>query len=402
MTRRLSRSARGVLSSQQVKSYSKAGTYADGGNLYLKISKGGGKSWGFKFYRGKQRYMGLGPYPDISLAEARILASDARKLLLKGIDPLQERRRTRRDNPTFQEASKLFTDANKSGWTPKYYDQVVNAFATYTKPISQLPLNTIETADVLACLTPIWESKTETANRLRGKIEGVLDYATAMELREGPNPARWKGHLSHLLPNPSTVTPVQHLNALPYDDIPEFMIELRSRDGLSRKALEFTILTAMRVGAVVGSKWDEIDGNIWNIPAARMKGMTKDFKVPLSPDAQRVLKNLPTVNDFVFHSTKGHLTVDAPRVLLQQSMGYKHLTVHGFRSTFRDWSAERTSYANHIPEMALAHSIGNKVEQSYRRGDLFAKRARLMQEWANYLNSPSRGAIPIRAKIASP
>ena len=217
-----------------------------------------------------------------------------------------------------------------------------------------------------------------------------MDYATATNIREGDNPARWKGHLSHVLPKRSAVAPVRHMTALPYTDMPEFIKKLRSGNSISRQCLEFCILTATRVGSVAGTRWEEINGNAWTIPADRMKGDYGDFTVPLSKRALTLLKEIPLVDDspYIFTGIKtGHINQESPRKLLQKDMGYEGVTVHGFRSTFRDWSAEMTNYQNHICEMALAHTIGSGVEKAYRRGELLAKRAMLMEDWAKYLDS---------------
>lgn len=389
---RLSPNARNVLSATQVKNYSKPGTVCDGGGLYLKITRQGTKSWVFRYKLSKPHNMGLGAYPEVSLSEARERASEARRQLRDGLDPLKEKQRRKQElagQLTFKEVKDQWFKASESGWTKKHKGQVKNTLETYASSLDSIPIGQIDTQNVLECIGDLWIEKNETAYRVRGRIEAVLDYATAIGLREGNNPARWQGHLSYLLPARSKIAPVQHLEALPYKDMPEFMSKLRKQEGFSPRALEFTILTAMRVGAVVATEWSEIEGNIWTVPAGRMKGQTTDFKVPLSKQAISLLDELPRVDDspYLFPSTKGHITIASPLALLKRRMGYKDLTVHGFRSTFRDWSAEQTSYAHHIQEMALAHTIDSKVERAYRRGDLFTKRTRLMQEWANFLDT---------------
>lgn len=394
MGRKLPHSARGVLSAQFVKSVSERGHYADGGNLYLQVGPTGNKSWVFRYYKGKQRTMGLGPYSDVSLSEARTLATDNRALLRNDIDPIEERENQKRNKAinaiTFEDTALELIKAKVSSWSIKHHSQFVNTLTTYAFPlIGKIPISKLETSHVLGVLKPIWESKNETASRIRGRIEAVVDYANAVGLREGDNPARWKGHLSHLLPSRSKVSPVQHLEALPYSQMPAFMLKLADREGVSPRSLELCILTAMRIGAVIGAKWDEFDDEVWTIPAGRMKGLTGEFKVPLSSTAMAVLERLPRASGevYLFPSKDAHITIAAPLRLLQKRMEYKDLTVHGFRSTFRDWSAEATDYPNHICEMALAHAIESGVEKAYRRGDLFNKRAKLMEDWATYLKS---------------
>lgn len=281
---KLATSARGALNARFVKAVTKTGQYADGGNLYLQVSKWGTKSWGFKYYRGKPHYFGLGSLVDVSLAEARKLAAEQRALRREGLDPLQERKKKTRSSKTFSEVTEALIAAKSGGWTKKHKSQFSNTLTTYAYPfLEETPIDTVDTNDVLNVLRPIWEAKNETANRVRGRIESVIDYANAAGLREGENPARWKGHLSNLLPKSSAVAPVKHLEALPYSEMPGFMKELRKRVGSSPLALELGILTCMRVGTVVGAKWEEIDlnGKVWTVPAERMKGHTKKFKVPL-------------------------------------------------------------------------------------------------------------------------
>ncbi|GAB5450245.1 MAG: site-specific integrase [Halioglobus sp.] len=400
---RLPTSARNILSSQFVKSVKEKGLYADGGNLYLQVSPTGTKSWGFKYYRGKQFYMGLGPYPDTTLAKARDKASNARQLILEGIDPLRERERLKQASEatvyTFKCMAIEYIKAKKPSWTDHHFNQFTNTLTMYVYPvIGTKAIDGIETKDVLKILNPIWAEKNETASRIRGRIEMVIDYGTAIGVRKGDNPARWKGHLAHLLPERSKVAPVQHHNALPYGDMPEFILALRKKAGFGPKSLELCILSAMRIGAVVGARWDEIDGAVWTIPAERMKGLSGEFKVPLSKSALALLDSLPKVDEspYLFPGRKGHIGIASPYKLLKKDMGYDTLTVHGFRSTFRDWSAEQTSYANHICEMALAHSIGSTVEKAYLRSDLFVKRASLMEDWAKFLDSKAGKVLQLR------
>lgn len=387
----------------QVKNLKKPGMYSDGGNLWLKVSHGGTKSWIFRYNRNKRRrHMGLGSYPDVTLAEARDLAYEQRKLLSKFLDPIEERNKLKdaayKVTPTFREVMKDYITSKQAGWTDKHKKQFENTLTSHAVGLMNIPIDDISTDDVCRVLKPIWETKNETASRVRGRIEMVLDYATVSEVRKGENPARWKGHLSHILPKRSDVSPIQHMKAIPYSDMSEFMTSLRKGDSISRKCLEFTILTACRVGSVAGARWDEIEDGIWTIPAERMKGYTGEFKVPLSKRALQLLKELPRVDDspYLFPGIrKGHINVESPRKLLQKDMGYESVTVHGFRSTFRDWAAEMTNYQNHICEMALAHTIGSGVEAAYRRGELLAKRSKLMEDWSKFLESKPAKVTPI-------
>lgn len=385
----------GKLSVRKVKTLVQVGTYSDGDNLYLKVTPSGSKSWVFRYVRGKAHNMGLGAFPDVSLAEARDLAADNRSLLRSFKDPIEEKRRKERSsrvkNPSFKDTAEFYISSKKAGWTDKHRKQFESTLTTYAYPVlKNLPVKEINANDVLRVLRPIWKDKNETASRVRGRIEMVLDYASVSGTREGENPARWKGHLSLVLPKRSAVAPVKHMEALPYTDMPEFTKKLRAGNSISRKCLEFCILTAARVGSVAGARWDEIDGNAWVIPADRMKGDYGDFTVPLSKRVLRLLEELPQIDDspYLFPGLKrGHINQESPRKLLQKDLGYEGMTVHGFRSTFRDWSAEMTNYQNHICEMALAHTISSGVEKAYRRGELLAKRAKLMEDWAKFLDS---------------
>jgi integrase len=383
-----------ALSATKVKNLKKRGLYADEKNLYLQVTDTGTKSWIFRYTRNKKlTNMGLGPYPDVKLAEARELAYDNRKLLRSYIDPLEEKKRLERsfgsNTASFAEVIDDYIKAKSGGWTEKHKKQFRNTVTTYGIPtLKNIPIDVISTQDILKVLRPIWEEKNETASRVRGRIEMVLDFATATGLRTGDNPARWKGHLSHLLAKRSSVAPVTHMASIPYQDMYGFMVDLRSRKAVSRACLELCILTAARIGSVGGARWDEVEGKVWTIPAERMKGDFGEFKVPLSKAALKLIENLPQIDDspYLFPGGKGHINLETPRKLLQKDMGYPDFTVHGFRSTFRDWSAELTNHPNHICEMALAHTIGSGVEKAYRRGDMFNKRAKLMEDWAKFLN----------------
>ena len=385
---------------------SRPGMHADGGGLYLQI-KNGGASWVLRYtLNGEPHWMGLGPLALYGLAEARAKALDARRLRHEGIDPIKAREQARQRMHldaakaiTFKDAAEAYIKSHRAGWrNGKHAAQWEVTLATYAGPvIGPLPVQAIDTALVLKVLEPIWTAKTETASRLRQRIERVLDWATARGYRQGENPARWRGHLENLLPKRSRVQPVEHHRALPYDEIGEFMAALRAQEGVDARALEFTILTAARSGETLGAMWGEIDlaEKVWVVPADRIKA-GKEHRVPLSAKAVAILEAMKPggAAEFVFPGSKpgrplGNMAL--PTVL--ERMGRKELTVHGFRSTFRDWAAERTSYPREAAEMALAHAVGDKVEAAYRRGDLFEKRRRLMDAWATYCGAaPKQGA----------
>jgi integrase len=373
----------------------KPGRYGDGGGLVLQVSKWGTKAWLFRYERhGRERQMGLGPLHTISLAEARELATEKRKLLLRGLDPIEERnteRTARRLEAakamTFDQCATAYIADNKVAWrNPKHRQQWENTLNTYVSPVmGALPVQAIDTALVTKVLQPIWSAKPETASRIRGRIETVLNWARARGFRDGDNPARWKGHLDSLLPARSKVQAVRHHPALPYAELPAFMAELRAREGISALALEWTILTCVRTGETVGARWSELDQDSWTVPAARMKG-ERDHRVPLCDRARQILELVPQEagSDFIFPGARAKAPI-SNMAMLELLRGMRPgLTVHGFRSTFRDWAAEKTIYQNHVVEMALAHAVGDKVEAAYRRGDLFEKRCRLMKDWATY------------------
>lgn len=288
---------------------------------------------------------------------------------------------------TFEEAAERYIEAHKAGWkNAKHAAQWTTTLKTYAYPlIGESPVQAIDTGLVLKVLEPIWTTKTETANRLRGRIESVLDWARVRGYRERENPARWRGHLEQLLPAPSKVQRVQHHAALPYADLPKFMEALRAQDGVSASALEFAILTVARTGEVIGAKWSEIDlkERVWTIPAERMKA-GKEHRVPFSARTLAILKSMKALGsgEYVFPGLNNKALSNMALLMLLRRMGREDITAHGFRSTFRDWAAERTNFPAEVAEMALAHAVGDKVEAAYRRGDLFAKRRELMTAWA--------------------
>lgn len=378
------------------------GMHADGGGLYLNVTANGSKSWIFRYRR---RDMGLGAYPAISLAKAREKAVEAREMLSSGVDPLEARKRQEPLSGvvTFDDAARRYIEANEASWrNPKHRQQWRNTLATYASPvIGKLGVRTIDTNHVLEILEPIWRDKTETASRLRGRIEIILDWCKVRGLREGENPARWRGHLSHLMPSRAKLITVEHHAALPYAELPAFMVTLRIRDALAARALELAILTATRTSEVLDATWDEIDldNALWTIPAKRMKNK-RMHRVPLSDAAMAILRDLAELTadqPFVFPGERpGKPLSNMAFLMLLRRMGRADLTAHGFRTTFRTWAAECTSAPREVAEMALSHTVGSAVERAYSRTDLFEKRRKLMNSWADFCDKPPQGnVIPI-------
>lgn len=389
------------LSAAQVSSTRKPGLHGDGGGLYLQVAeaKGGGvtKSWLFRFMlAGKARHMGLGSVNDFTLKEARERARLARQQVSDGIDPIEARKEKfaslRSEDAkriTFAEAAKRYIKAHAAGWkNAKHADQWANTLTTYAHPvIGELSVAQVDTGHVMKILEPIWTEKAETASRVRGRIENVLDWAKARHYRSGDNPARWRGHLDKLLPARSKVAKVQHHPALPHAALPSFMKRLRAMDSISARALEFTILTAVRTSEAIGATEAEIDfeAKVWTIPAERMKA-GKVHRVPLSDRALAIIAATPREagSPYLFPGAKSGKPLSNMAMLeLLRGMEGKTLTVHGFRSTFRDWAAEATGFPREIAEAALAHRVTG-VEGAYQRGDLLAKRRRLMAAWAAF------------------
>jgi integrase len=387
------------------------GLYGDGAGLWLNVTDSGSKSWVFRFtFEGREHRMGLGPFPDVSIAEARETAANMRKAVRSGSNPIEAKReriaanRAAKANAvTFKWCSEQFIDAHKSGWkNAKHADQWTNTLATYANPvIGLLVVDQIDTAHIMKVLEPIWASKAETASRLRGRIESVLDWATVRKFRTGENPARWKGHLDHLLPEKSKLAKVKHHPALPWQEMATFMPALQSQAGTAALALQFTILTAARSGEVRGITWDEVDlpNRMWIVPAERMKAGS-EHRVPLSDAALLVLDRAKVANallntPLIFPGTTytKPTGIESPTLkplsdmsltAVLRRMEQKTITVHGFRSSFSDWAAEKTDYPRDMAEMALAHGITNKVEAAYRRGDMVEKRRQMMTDWAKH------------------
>jgi integrase len=365
---------------------SQPGRYHDGSGLYLQVRSASEKSWLFRFRR---KWMGLGPVRDVSLAEARTAAAKCRKMLLAGVDPLEARRSEKRKvlaGTTFKECAERYVGSHQAAWrSPKHRHQWQSTLSTYAYPIlGDFPVATVDTGLIIKVLEPIWTTKPETASRLRGRIESVLDWAKARGYREGDNPARWRGHIDNLLPAPRKLRATNHHPALPYAEMPEFMHELRQRDGIATRALEFTILTAARTGEAIAARWDEIAGGVWTIPASRMKS-GREHRVPLSDAVLELIAKLPREGQYLFAGSRlgSHLSNMSLLAVLRR-MGRTDLTTHGFRSSFRDWVSERTNYPRDIAEAALAHVVADKTEAAYRRGDALAKRRRLMAEWSRF------------------
>lgn len=341
--------------------------------------------------------MGLGALHTVSLSEARTAATECRKQLQADIDPIEHRRALRATKRleaskavTFDQCATSYIAAHRDGWkNAKHASQWQNTLDQYASPvIGKLPVASIDTGHILKILEPIWKDKSETASRLRGRVENILDWATVRGYRQGENPARWRGHLDKTLPKRSKVQEVVHHSALPYEQIGAFMASARERSEMSARALEMLILTATRTGEVIGAKWSEFDleAASWTIPSERMKAK-REHRVPLSKPVMALLKNLPRIDgsEFLFPGTRPdrHMSNMACLTLLRR-MGWKDITVHGFRSTFRDWAAEQTAYPREVAERALAHTIKDKAEAAYQRRDLFNKRERLMQAWAKF------------------
>ena len=387
------------------------GLYADGGGLYLQVGPTGAKSWLFRYMRfGKAQAMGLGPLHAVSLADARTKAADCRKLLAAGLNPLEAKkteevqaRIAAAKGTTFETCAKAYIEAHKAGWKQerhaKQWDQ---ALAKHAYPVmGNLPVDAIDTALVMKVLEPIWQKKTETAKRLRGRIECILDWAKVREYRQGENPARWRGHLENLLARPSKLIKVEHFAALPYTKVNGFLQSLDKQAGLAALALKLVIYTACRSTEVLGATWSEIDftGKVWTIPAERMK-TAKEHRVPLTSSALAVLNKLKQERDreivpslYVFPSPKGNVPLSNVVMLaLLRRMDRRDITVHGFRSSFRDWAAEQTNFPREVAEAALAHAIQSRVEAAYRRSDLFEKRRLLMDKWARYCDQPQAEA----------
>lgn len=373
------------------------GKYSDGGNLYLIVARTGSRKWMLRFtWRGQAKEMGLGSAASVPLADAREKAAAARRKIAQGFNPIEERRRDR-GIPTFGEMADDVREALSVGFrNEKHKAQWKSTLETYAAPLRRKPVDIITTDDVLNVLKPIWTAKAETASRVRGRIEKVLDAAKAKGFRDGENPARWRGHLDHLLPRPSKL-PRGHHAAMPYENVAAFLVELRKRPSGTALALELCILTAARSGEMLGMRWSEIDleAKIWTVPATRMKA-GREHRVPLSPRTVSILQGLKQVDagDFVFpgQARNRPLSNMAMEMVLRR-MKIHDATVHGFRSSFRDWAGNVSNFPRELVETALAHVIGDKAEQAYRRSDALEKRRKLMDAWAAYCAVPKTSTV---------
>lgn len=410
--------------------HAKPGYWLDGDGLYLQVSPAGAKSWIYRFQlNGKRREMGLGSLGNVTAKEARRRAAEARAMVHNKVDPLEHRKQQTQaaitlaagvaaGAITFKKVSLEYIEANRAGWSAKHVSQWENTLATYAYPVmGDTPVGEIDTAMVLEVITPIWLTKTETAKRVRSRIELVLSYAKVKGYRSGENPAIWRGHLENVLPKPGKIAPYQPQPALPYDQMSEFMGEMRTHEGVSVLCLEFVILTACRSGEALKAKWSEIDEEkrVWTIPAERMKAK-REHRVPLSDRSMEVLVEAKKIcqGEYIFPGVRsGKPMTDMSLSMLVRRMNKsreKHglekwvdqrsgseIVPHGFRSSIRDWAAEVTHYPGEMAEMALAHVVGNKVEAAYRRGDMFEKRRQMMADWAAWCE-PKKAATETRIK----
>ena len=370
----------------------KQGKHNDGGNLYLYVHAGGSRSWVFRYGPQGKHEHGLGPVHTVSITAARERARACREMLLNSIDPIAERKArktaakgTAARTMSFSACADAYFAAHRVGWrSAKHAIAWRNSLVAYAAPtIGSLPVQDVDTALIMKVLEPIWTTKPVTAGRVRQRMESVLDWAKARGYRNGENCARWRGHLDHLLPAQKRLTRVKHYPALPYADVPRFLIELRTRSSLAARVLEFLILTASRSGEGLGATWNEFDfaTRMWTIPPKKMKA-GREHRVPLSNRALAIVNSMPRNHERVFPLSKVSL------FKLLRAINRDDITVHGFRSSFRDWSSECTAYPREVCEMALAHVVKNQVEAAYRRGDLFEKRRQLMADWDQFCAKP--------------
>ena len=400
------------LSAKAIAFKKQSGLYCDGGGLYVQLTPSGSKTWIFRFrspFTHKLRDMGLGPLHTVGLPEAREKAAAQRKTLLDGLDPIEAREQERQRKAmeavkavTFAQCAASYIKSHKAGWrSVTHAEQWTKTLESYADPvIGPLPVQNVDTGLVLKILEPIWSTKAETASRLRGRIENILDWAKARGYRFGENPARWKGHLNQLLPALSKKHRVTHHKAMPFPEVGVFVAKLRALSYLSARCLEFTILTAARTNEAIKAKPEEFDltNATWTIPASRMKAKA-EHRVPLSVRAVEIVREmLKLEQDYIFPSPDKGKPISNMAMLTLLNRMQVEVTVHGFRSSFRDWTAERTAFPHEVCEMALAHTIGNAAEAAYRRGDLFEKRRKLMDAWSDFINAPRlEGAvIPMR------
>jgi len=400
-----------TLTALKVQRTTEAGRHSDGGGLYLNVTATTAKSWLFMWKKdGKRREMGLGSLKAVSLADARQRATECRKQLADGLDPINERDAARAASAvtaiTFEQCAESYLASQEAGWrNAKHRQQWRNTLATYAYPfLGKIPVAEVGTENVLAALSPIWATKTETASRVRGRIEVILDFAKVKGLRQGENPAQWRGHLAHTLPAKAKIACVEHHAALPFEELPTFMKALEGRAGIGALALRFVILTAARSGEVRLATWAEIDleKNLWIVPAIRMKA-GREHRVPLSVPAVELLEHVKPLSvgptSLIFPGLRGKALSDMSLTAVMRRMQRGELTAHGFRSSFRDWAGDHTNISREVIEAALSHVIGDKAEQAYRRGDALDKRRALMTAWADFIAGETAGdnVVPLRA-----
>jgi integrase len=401
------------LSATKVAKLKAPGRYGDGRGLWLHVGPNGTKSWVLRYMRhGTAREMGLGPLHAVSLADARDLARTARRrLIVDGLDPIDWRKAHQAKSRiamvrgiTFKEAADRYIAAHEASWkNAKHREQWRATLNTYADPvIGKVSIAAVDTALVLKILEPIWTTKSETASRLRGRIEAILDWATARDYRSGDNPARWGGHLKKLLPEKTKLRRVKHHPAMPYADLPAFVAELRRQEGVSARALEFLILTATRTGEVIGARNGEFNftDKVWTIPGERMKA-GREHRVPLGARALEILAELPREGNFVFlgrFAGKPLSNMAMLELIRELRPGF---VPHGFRSSFRDWAYERSNYPREIVEAALAHATKDKTEAAYKRGDALEKRRRLMRDWERHCATLGAAGVVVPLKSGS-
>jgi integrase len=406
------------LSARRVESLRKPGMTADGAGLYFRVTPTGGRSWIFRYMLdGKRHDLGLGSYATVTLADARERALSARRQLVDKIDPIAEKARAALERKkrvatvmTFAQCAEAYVAAHRASWrNPRETAQWSASLRDYIHPVlGELPVEAVDVALVMKILDPLWSTKNETGTRVRSRIEVVLDWAAARGYRQADNPARWRGHLENLLPKPSRVQRVVHHAALPYERVPDVIAQLRLLDGIGARALEFLILTAGRLGEVIGARWSEINlGNrVWILPGERMKS-GREHRVPLSNGAAAIIEKMQAIrlDDSLFPSTKPGAKISyLPLSLALKKACPEKVTMHGFRSSFREWCAEQTAFPAEVAELALAHQVGTKVEQAYMRSDLFQKRRQLAEAWARYCDTPVASdpvVVPLHAVVAT-
>lgn len=394
------------LTARSAATLNKTGRHSDGAGLYLNVTASGSKSWLFMYNAsGRRREMGLGAFRDVPLARARVLAAEARQHVVAGRDPLGMRATVQA--MTFGDAAEALIEGMSPSWrNDAHRGQWQTTLRVNAAPLAGLAVSDVTTDDVLGVLTPLWLRIPETANRLRGRIERVLDFAKARGMRSGENPARWRGHLDAILPKRQKHTR-GHLKAMPFVEVPAFLVDLRNTNGVAPRALEFALLTAARTGEVIGARWGEmdLDAKTWTVSASRMKAGS-EHRVPLSDQALAVLSKMTSVrsDEFVFPGGKAGRPLSHTALFQVLQRAELDVTVHGFRSSFRDWVGEETNFPREIAEAALAHLVGSAVERAYRRGDALEKRRGLMQAWANFCGSRQDSNVvssPVRQAAAS-